>query len=237
MPRIDALEPSSSSQRNSLSHQAIEDYLKTIYQLAELETPVSTSRIAEARDLKPGSVTNMIQRLSKLQLVEYKKHNGVTLTPSGEKIALEVIRHHRLIELYLMETLGFGWDEVHEQADVLEHVISEKLEQRMAEVLGHPKFDPHGQPIPSKDGVIVQRDTYPMIGLTVGQTAVVARVLDDENSDMLRYLGNLGLRPGVMFTVTAVAPFDGPLTIQIDGVEKVVGYTVAAAIHVTDITN
>ena len=146
MPRIEALENSSSPQRDSLNHQAIEDYLKTIYTLAEVESPVSTSRIADARQVKPGSVTSMLRRLSSLNLVNYEKHYGVTLTENGEKIALEVIRHHRLLELYLMEALGFGWDEVHEQADLLEHVISEKLEERIAAALGYPTLDPHGDP-------------------------------------------------------------------------------------------
>ncbi|MCA9978497.1 MAG: metal-dependent transcriptional regulator, partial [Anaerolineales bacterium] len=159
MPEIEALKSGSSTQRDGLNHQAIEDYLKTIYMLAELESPVSTSRIAEARDVKPASVTSMLQRLAKLKMVDYKKHSGVTLTTAGEKVALEVIRHHRLLELYLMEALGFEWDEVHEQADILEHVISEKLEERIAAFLGHPTVDPHGDPIPAKDGTIVAVDT------------------------------------------------------------------------------
>jgi len=116
-PAIESLLPGSSRQRNILNHQAIEDYLKTIYSLEQEESPVSTSRIAMARGVKPGSATSMIQRLDRLDLVDYQKHYGVTLTDSGNEIALEVIRHHRLVELYLIEALGFSWDEVHEQAD------------------------------------------------------------------------------------------------------------------------
>ena len=162
MPDIKALRKASNSSKSGPSHQAIEDYLKTIYRLAQEEFPVSTSRLAEARDVKPASVTGMIKRLASLDLVNYQKHYGVTLTESGRKIALEVIRHHRLIETYLMKALGFEWDEVHEQADLLEHVISEKLEARIAAYLNHPEFDPHGAPIPRKDGSIPHVQTRPL---------------------------------------------------------------------------
>jgi DtxR family Mn-dependent transcriptional regulator len=141
-----------SKQIDNLSRQAVEDYLKTIYELAEVTSPVSTTRIAEAREVKPASATHMAQRLANLGYVHYEKHGGVTLTERGRKLALEMIRHHRLIELYLTEKLGFRWDEVHEQADLLEHVISEPLAARMAATLNEPAFDPHGSPIPSKAG-------------------------------------------------------------------------------------
>jgi DtxR family Mn-dependent transcriptional regulator len=232
MPQIDALEPGSSNQRDALNHQAIEDYLKTIYTLSEVESPVSTSRIAEARQVKAGSVTNMLQRLAKLNLVNYEKHYGVTLTRNGQKIALEVLRHHRLIELYLIEALGFSWDEVHEQADILEHVISEKLEERIAAALGHPTFDPHGDPIPGKDGTIVSLDYRPLATLTVGESAIVARIVED-NSELLRYLAELGLMPGTAVRILEIAPFDGPITIEIGGDTKVVGSGVAQEVLVT----
>jgi len=233
MPEIEALDSSSSIQKDGLNHQAIEDYLKTIYTLAEEESPVSTSRIAESREVKPGSVTSMLQRLDRLNLVHYEKHYGVTLTEAGQKIALEVIRHHRLLELYLMEALGFSWDEVHEQADVLEHVISEKLEERIAAALGYPEFDPHGAPIPDKDGTVAAVETQPLSSLASGSRASVARIVEDDNSEMLRYLAGLGLVPGADLKVTAVAPFDGPLTVQVEGKTKVVGHTVASAVLVT----
>ncbi|MCB8944207.1 MAG: metal-dependent transcriptional regulator [Ardenticatenaceae bacterium] len=211
----------------------MEDYLKTIYSLAEMESPVSTSRIAEARQVKAGSVTNMLQRLAKLNLVHYEKHYGVTLTETGEKIALEVLRHHRLIELYLIEALGFSWDEVHEQADILEHVISEKLEERIAAALGHPAFDPHGDPIPAKDGSIVAVDYLPLSALGVGDGAMVARIVDDGKSDLLRYLAELGLMPGTAVRVLEIAPFDGPITLDVDGSQKVIGYAVAQQVLMT----
>ena len=235
-PIIENLPDGSSSQRDNLNHQAIEDYLKTIYVLAEEGERVSTSRIAEAREVKPASATNMIQRLARLNLVDYEKHNGVRLTENGLQIALEVIRHHRLIELYLMEALGFLWDEVHEQADILEHVISEKLEERIAAALNHPTVDPHGDPIPSLEGAILAVDMQPLSSLEAGSRGRVARIVDDANSEMLRYLANLGLVPGTTFRVSEVAPFEGPITLEFDDNHKVVGRNVAATILVELIT-
>lgn len=236
-PRIENLPDGSSSQRHNLNHQAIEDYLKTIYVLSEgsAEERVSTSRIAEARDVKPASVTNMIQRLARLNLVDYEKHNGVKLTANGRQIALEVIRHHRLIELYLIEALGFEWDEVHEQADILEHVISEKLEARIAAALDHPTVDPHGDPIPTLEGAIISIEMIPLISLEIGDRARVARIVDDANSEMLRYLAQLGLVPGATFQILEIAPFDGPLTLQIDDTRQIIGRNVAASILVEDL--
>ncbi len=231
-PIIENLPDGSSSQRDNLNHQAIEDYLKTIYVLAEGDERVSTSRIAEAREVKPASATNMIQRLARLNLVDYEKHNGVMLTEAGRHIALEVIRHHRLIELYLMEALGFRWDEVHEQADVLEHVISEKLEERIAAALNHPTVDPHGDPIPSLEGAILSVNMQPLSSLEEGSRGRVARIVDDANSEMLRYLAMLGLVPGTSFRVIDVAPFDGPITLELEDSHKVVGRNVAATILV-----
>ena len=233
MPDIDTLPAGSSDQRDNLNHQAIEDYLKTIFTLAEEESPVSTSRIAAARQVKPASVTSMLQRLAKLNLVHYEKHYGVSLTEEGKQIALEVIRHHRLIELYLMKALGFTWDEVHEQADILEHVISEKLEERIAAALGNPSFDPHGDPIPSKDGTIVSRETHLLITLLPGDEARIARIPDDANSELLRYLAQLGLMPGAQIRITDKAPFDGPITLEIvDGEQHIIGHQLAQAILV-----
>lgn len=232
MPRIDNLPAGSSAQRNNLNHQAIEDYLKTIYMLAEEESPVSTSRIATVREVKPASVTSMIQRLARLNLVEYEKHYGVTLTEKGQQIALEVIRHHRLIELYLMEALGFTWDEVHEQADILEHVISEKLEERIAAALNHPTLDPHGDPIPTREGTVPHRHLVPLASLEPGSQAIIARVVDDSNSELLRYLADLDLMPEALVTVVAIAPLQGPLTVSVDDRQQTIGRSTAEAILV-----
>lgn len=232
-PDITALGKGSSLQRDGLNHQAIEDYLKTIYMLSQQEGKVTMSRIAEARQVKPGSATSMLQRLARLGLVDYTKHQrSVALTESGREIALEVIRHHRLIELYLVEKLGFSWDEVHKEADLLEHVISEKLEERIAAVLNYPTVDPHGDPIPTKDGELLEAQSVPLASLAAGARATVARVPDDANSEMLRYLGGVGLVPGADLLVMDVAPFEGPLTLTIGGQEKIVGHKVASAVYV-----
>ncbi|MBL1131160.1 MAG: metal-dependent transcriptional regulator [Chloroflexi bacterium] len=233
MPKIELLPEGTSLQRHNLNHQAVEDYLKTIYMLAQEESPVSTSRIAEARGVKPASATSMIQRLAKFKLVNYEKHYGVTLTDAGEKVALEVIRHHRLIELYLIEALGFTWDEVHEQADILEHFISEKLEERIAAALNHPKFDPHGDPIPNREGAMVWVDARPLTAVPPGIEATITRILEDSNAELLRYLADLGLIPGTQVRVVAIAPFQGPITIEIDGAAKVIGQNVANGILAT----
>ena len=231
-PDIESLQPGSSRQRNLLNHQAIEDYLKTIYALEQEESPVSTSRIAKARGVKPGSATSMIQRLDRLNLVDYQKHYGVTLTDSGNEIALEVIRHHRLVELYLIEALGFSWDEVHEQADILEHVISEELEEKIAAALNYPSFDPHGDPIPSREGLIVEVETLALSDLPLNTLAVVSRVPDNAQGDLLRYLAQLGLVPGSKLSVVEAAPFECPLTVNIYGCEEVIGNRIASAILV-----
>ena len=236
MPEITFLPPGSSTQRGGLNHQAIEDYLKTIYSLAEEESPVSTSRIAAARNVKPASVTGMLQRLEQLQLVNYEKHYGVTLTETGHKIALEVIRHHRLIELYLIEALGFSWDEVHEQADILEHVISEKLEERIAAALGYPTFDPHGDPIPNKEGQIAQTDARPLISIPPTQPVRISRILQDDNSERLRYLADLGLTPGAEIEVVAIDPLNGLITFRLNEEERVINHD-AAAVVLVDLLN
>ena len=215
-----------------MDRQTKQDYIKTIYVLAETESPVSTSRLAEARQVTPASASNMMRRLAALGLVHYKRNRGVTLTPDGEKIALQTLRHHRLIELFLTQKLGFGWEEVHEQAELLEHTISEQLEERIADVLGHPNFDPHGDPIPSKEGDIVVRKTKPLFALAKGRTAVVLRVTESTNSDLLCYLAELGIVPGAKVSVIDVAPFDGPMTLQIDEEHQIISHHIAGIIQV-----
>ena len=217
-----------------MDQQAIEDYLRTIYQLAQSQSPVTTSRIASARQVRPSSVTQMMKRLSEQGLVHYTKHYGVTLTGSGRAKALEMLRRHRLVELYLVNELGFGWDEVHDEADRLEHVISPALEERMAVVLGRPKFDPHGQPIPSKNGVIVTLETELLTAVAEGSRVTVARVAEDSNGDLLGYLAGLGIMPGAELSVVATAPFDGPLTIKIGNKQKVVGHKAAEKVFIQE---
>jgi DtxR family Mn-dependent transcriptional regulator len=202
-----------------ISH-AVEDYLKAIYELAEATGKVSTSALAEKLRVQPGSVTGMLQKLAEGQegqppLVHYERHRGVTLTRAGRKIALEVIRHHRLIELYLSEELGYAWDKVDAEAEKLEHVISEEFEDKINAILGDPTHDPHGDPIPSKDGSMSPHSRRPLSDVDSGQSARVARVRDDDPA-LLRYLGQLGLVPGATLTVTSRAPFNGPMHVRVN---------------------
>ncbi len=213
---------------------AIEDYLKAIYLLQQQEEQVGTTVLAERLQVKPASVSGMLKKLGDLQLVRHTPYHGVMLTRAGEKIALEVLRHHRLIELYLVEALGYTWDEVHSEAEELEHVISEKLEARIAEWLGHPTRDPHGDPIPSLDGLLPQEHSQPLDALAVGQAGTVAQVLV-QDADRLRYLASLGLVPGAEVAVEAREPFEGPLTVRIGATSHVLDARLAKTIVVEDV--
>ncbi len=213
--------------------QAVEDYLKTIYDLGRGEA-VATSALAERLGVTAASVTGMIKKLAEMNLVAHEPYRGVTLREAGRKIALEVIRHHRLIEAYLHEALGVPWDCVHAEAEKIEHVLSEDLEARIAAALGNPTVDPHGAPIPSLDLVITERDTTPLAELEAGQRGTVAEV-SDHDAELLRYVGGLGLYPQTPVEVVAVAPFDGPLTLLVDGTEQMVGRTAAQFIFITDL--
>lgn len=215
-----------------MNNQLTQDYLKTIYELAEVDSPVSTSRLAEAQQVNPASVTSMMKRLATLKLVHYQKSRGVSLTKQGEKIALDTLRRHRLIELFLTQQLGFGWEEVHDQAELLEHFINEKLEERIAHVLEHPEFDPHGDPIPSKQGEIVKRCTKPLSTLSQGRVAIVSRVTKNKDADLLTYLGELGFIPGAEILVLNVAPFNGPLILQVDDSQQIISHQIAETIQV-----
>jgi DtxR family transcriptional regulator, Mn-dependent transcriptional regulator len=213
---------------------AIEDYLKAIYQLDQEEPEagsVTGQRIAERLGVASPSVTNMIKRLSELGLVQHERYRGVELSDTGERIALEVVRHHRLLERYLVEALGYGWDEVHDEAERLEHHISEALEARMAAALGDPTVDPHGDPIPHLDGSVADADTRPLVDLAPGDVAVVRRV-SDRDPERLRYLEQLGLRPGANLKLLEVLPFEGPLRLEIAGAEQVIGRSLAATVQV-----
>jgi len=198
--------------------QASEDYLKIIYELTAIHGRASTKQIAEALDVKPASATGMIQKLAATEppLVEYKKHHGVILTPDGERAALEITRHHRLLEQFLHETLGFPWDEVHTEAHRLEHVISDKFVERMTVMLGDPRYDPHGAPIPTRDLEMPLAASLCLGELTAGQQAVIKSVPDGD-PDLLRYLGEIGVIPAALFEVIEVSPFDQNLKIQIVG--------------------
>ena len=202
--------------------QAIQDYLKIIFKLTNNGKTVSTNAIAERLQISQASVTGMIKKLSDLKLTTHRPYYGVELTQTGRKIALEIIRHHRLLELYLAEALGYSWDRVHDEAEKLEHVISEEFEDKMAKILGNPTADPHGAPIPSKDGLIEERTLECLSVIDVGQKVQVKEV-SDKDPEMLRYLGDIGIFPDVMIDVMEKAPFGGPLLIKVAGKEYNLG--------------
>jgi DtxR family Mn-dependent transcriptional regulator len=219
-----------------MATQAIEDYLKTIYEILQehdLET-VSTNLLAEQMEVTPASVTGMIKKLSKMKLVAYEPYQGVKLTRSGQKIALEVVRHHRLIECFLAEALGVPWDRVHEEAHKIEHVLSEDLEERMDAMLGYPATDPHGSPIPRPDGTIDESANTRLAELKTGQSAVVAEV-SDHDSALLRYLGELGLYPRSKVAVIAVAPLEDLMTIRVGDKQHALSHAVASKVFVADV--
>ncbi len=192
---------------------AVEDYCKAIFTLeSRAEEPVATNALAERLGLTPGSVSAMLKRLGELGLIEHHPYRGVRLTEEGRRVALEVIRHHRLLELFLAETLEMPWDRVHAEAEVLEHVISEELEALIAEALGHPTIDPHGDPIPSAELELHELETFPLERLHEGDRGVFVRV-SDADPEMLRYLSTHGIAPGDRLYVRERQPFGGPLLV------------------------
>ncbi len=221
------------SERSSApASEAVEDYAKAIYALHRQERgAVSTSALAERLDVAPSSVTAMLKRLDELGLVRYEPYHGVELTAAGERVALEVIRHHRLLEAFLADALGMPWDRVHDEAEVLEHYISEDLERRIAEKLGNPPMDPHGDPIPTPDLALATDRTTALERLAAGDVATFARV-SDSDPEMLRYLAERGIRPGVRLRVAEVQPFGGPVVVEIEGREHALGGALAQKMRV-----
>lgn len=212
--------------------QAVEDYLKVIYDLGRGGGAVTTSAIAGRLDVAPATVTGMVKKLAALNLVDHEHYHGVALTEAGRNIALEVIRHHRLVERYLHEAMGVPWDQVHVEAERWEHVLSEEMEERMDEILGSPTTDPHGSPIPSRDLEMVEVDHFLLARMVAGQKARVAEV-GDEDAAMLRYFAELGLFPEASVEVLAVAPFDGPLTLRVGDSECSIGRIAAEHVFMT----
>lgn len=212
--------------------QSIEDYLKAIYKLQTLkEGGVSTSELAKEMGVANASVTNMVKRLSKLGMVDYQSYYGTTLTKSGEKIALEMIRHHRLLELYLKEMLGYSWDEVHEEAEKLEHYISEQFEDKISELLNHPTVDPHGDPIPTKDGEMPVIKSKKLSSVLADYSCIVQRV-KNQDSDVLRKLEQAGIIPGVKVTIVKRDEEKGCLHLEVEGRKTSVADALAAQIYV-----
>jgi DtxR family Mn-dependent transcriptional regulator len=210
---------------------AVQDYLKTIYELSRGETAAATSVIAERLGLAAGSVTGMLKRLSDQGLVEHVPYYGARLSEAGEEEAVRLIRRHRVLELFLVQVLNYGWDEVHEEAERLEHAVSDLLIDRMADVLGDPAEDPHGAPIPGVGAAFEDRRYPALAELEIGCPAVLRRV-PDEDPEALRYLAELALVPGAEVVVVDRAPFNGPLRVQVGGREQYLGAELSRAIEV-----
>jgi DtxR family Mn-dependent transcriptional regulator len=211
---------------------AVQDYAKAIYAL-ELRggEAVSTNALAERLGVTPASASGMVKRLGELGLVEHRPYRGVSLTDDGRRVALEVMRHHRLLELYLFESLGVPWDRVHEEAEVLEHVLSEELEEVIAAKLGDPTHDPHGDPIPTRELTIEEGPTLSLQTLETGARGTFARI-SDSDPDMLRFLAERGIAPGDQFEVVDKQPFDGPLFVRFGDHVHVLGGSLARAMRV-----
>jgi DtxR family Mn-dependent transcriptional regulator len=215
-----------------MNSTSVQDYLQAIYRLQSGESPASTTELAAHLGVTPASVTGMMRKLDGLGLVNHIPYQGVTLTSNGQKEALRLMRIHRLWELFLTQVLGVSWAEVHQEAHRLEHSTSERLADRLAEFLNQPEADPHGQPIPTREGTLPTRDSQPLSEVTVGQVVTLLEVPDGD-PDLLRYLGELGLYPGAVIRLVATAPFDGPLTITLDEGERILGRELASQLLVT----
>lgn len=212
--------------------KSVEDYLKAIYELELGGTPAQTSAIATALEVAPPSVSGMIKRLSEAGLLQHVPYRGVQLTEEGRRTALKMVRRHRVVETYLTTKLGYDWDSVHDEAERLEHAVSDGLIERMAMALGNPRYDPHGAPIPTKDGTIETPDYVPLSDVPVGGIAQL-RMVDDKDAARLRFIASLGLKPGVSFEVIARQPFRGPTTIELAGSaakEQVIGHELAESL-------
>ena len=202
---------------------SIQDYLKIIYELTQDGKTASTTELAKQLGIKPASVTGMVQKLASANyaLITYKKHQGVTLTEKGRKAALEVIRHHRLIETWLAQTLGYSWDEVHNEAEKLEHVISEEFEARIAAAMGNPMRDPHGDPIPTADLVMPKYENITLSSLQLDQEATICKVQSQDIS-LLQHLENLGLVIGAHVKIIETSPYDQVMKLKVQGRKEVV---------------
>lgn len=219
-----AIKPGSHGRgRRAGGNEAIEDYAKAIHALAARSPgPVGTTALAERLDVSPGTVTAMLKRMDALGLVSHVPYYGVELTEAGERIALEVIRHHRLLEAFLADALGMPWDRVHDEAEVLEHYISEELEERIAAALGDPEHDPHGDPIPDRELVVSDTPGVPLTALEPGQIGRLTRVSDGHPA-MLRFLDERSIRPGTELRLVRREPFGGALIVELDGAEHSIG--------------
>jgi DtxR family Mn-dependent transcriptional regulator len=200
----------------------VEDYLKVIYEIERATGAAATTDIAQRLAIAPASVSGMVRRLADQGLLDHERYRGVRLTEEGRRVALRTIRRHRVIESYLAGALGYPWDRVHAEAERLEHAASDELIDRMAAAMGEPMVDPHGAPIPTREGKIDERPRLSLLDLEPGRNATVVRVSDDD-APRLRYLGELGLVPGARVTVVEHAPFGGPITLVVGETERRIG--------------
>jgi len=206
--------------------RSVEDYLKSVFHLTSQGGFATTSDIAEMLEVAPPSVSGMMKRLSETGLIEHVPYRGVQLTPQGRRAALQMIRRHRVLEVYLTSKLGYDWGDVHVEAERLEHAVSDKLIERMAEALGEPRYDPHGAPIPTAAGEIEEAELVTLAAARVGATLVLRQV-GDEQPDRLRYLAEQGLTPGTRLAVVERQPFNGPTTVRFGMETRVVGQELA----------
>lgn len=214
--------------------QSIEDYLKAIFVLQSEGEAATTTNIANMLEVSSASVTNMLKKLAKMNLLKHESYRGAKLTHAGSKIALEILRHHRLLELYLKEVMGYSWDEVHDEAEKLEHHISEQFEDRIAELLNHPTHDPHGDPIPSKDGVMPEMAILSIAEAELNKPYIIGRV-KDQDPELLRYLEKIGVIPGVKIKVVEKSPFQGPIKVHLEDKEdQVLGFAVASEVYLVE---
>lgn len=209
----------------------VEDYLKAIWTLQQTEAPVSTSRIAERLGLTAAAITAMVKRLAEQGLLRHEPYYGVRLTPAGELASLRIIRRHRVLELFLTEMLGYEWDRVHDEAERLEHAASDELIERLARLLGEPERDPHGSVIPTAEGEMDPAEYPALAEAQAGETGRIVEVRVHE-PEQLRYLGSMSLYPGSEFEVTAQAPFEGPVSVTVNGEPRVLSRALAARIRV-----
>lgn len=213
----------------------VEDYLKAIYDIQQGGDAATTNALAERLDLAPASVSGMVRRLATQGLIEHEPYRGARLTASGRAAALRTLRRHRVLESYLATVLGVPWDDVHAEAEQLEHAASDTLIDRMAQALGDPLFDPHGAPIPTRDGIVDETRHTTLADWSVGTRGTVMSV-SDKDPVMLRYLGELELRPGAMVQIHARAPYDGPIDVMVGGTLRQIGPTAARAVRIAAVS-
>jgi DtxR family transcriptional regulator, Mn-dependent transcriptional regulator len=214
-----------------MQSEAVQDYVKQIYLLQTRSGKATTNELADRMAVSPAAATAMVKKLAEMGLVEHRRYHGAVLTEAGERVAVEVVRHHRLLELYLTQALGLPWDSVHIEAERLEHVLSEELEAALDRALGFPDTDPHGDPIPGPDLTLPAETHQSLVELEPWQAATVRRVPDGDPA-LLRYLASLGLVPAAQVRMVEKAPFAGPVTLEVDGINRSLGVAVAEMIRV-----